>query len=327
VRQADTQRHKRGVRHRYPAAAEAGVSASARLTIAAGEPRASRSEPDLRLRFAQCGSPREASPRELQRPHDGFAVAPRHTAPVASGERDPAFVLVHSPLVGPTSWLPVAHEVERRGRAAVVPSLLGVAEASVPQWRHVPDAVRAATSHLQEPIVLVGHSGAGLLLPVIADSLTVEVAALIFVDSFLPPSSGRVVLGPPAFMDQLRAMATDRVLAPWSSWFGEHAMRELVPDERLRAALEGEMPLLPLSYFDASVPLPDGWNWRRCAYLLLSADPYGQSASEARALGWPVLEIQGAQHLAIATDPMPVTEALLDLERGLEQSTRSGRRS
>jgi hypothetical protein len=37
VRQADTQRHKRGVRHRYPAAAEAGVSASAKLTIAADD--------------------------------------------------------------------------------------------------------------------------------------------------------------------------------------------------------------------------------------------------------------------------------------------------
>jgi pimeloyl-ACP methyl ester carboxylesterase len=241
---------------------------------------------------------------------------------VGSGQHEPAFVLVHSPLVGPTSWLPVARELERRGRAAVVPTLLGVAEAPAPQWRHVPDAMRAATSHLQEPIVLVGHSGAGLLLPVIADSLNVEVAALVFVDSFLPPSAGSLVLGPPAFMDQLRAMATDRVLAPWSSWFGEDAMRELVPDERLRAALEAEMPHLPLSYFEASVPMPDGWTRRPCAYLLLSADPYAQSAGEARALGWPVLEIHGVQHLATATDPIPVTEALLDLERGLEQSTR-----
>jgi len=203
----------------------------------------------------------------------------------------------------------------------LVPALLGVAEAPAPQWRHVPAAMRAATSHLQEPIVLVGHSGAGLLLPVIADSLNVQVAALVFVDSFLPPSAGSLALGPPAFMDQLRALATDGVLAPWSSWFGEHAVRELVPDERLRAALEAEMPRLPLSYFQASVPMPDRWTRRRCAYLLLSADPYAHSAGQARALGWPVREMHGAHHLAIATDPIPVTEALLDLERSLEQST------
>jgi pimeloyl-ACP methyl ester carboxylesterase len=175
---------------------------------------------------------------------------------VAPAGREPTFVLVHSPLVGPTSWLPVAQELERRGRGAVVPSLLGVAEAPEPQWRHVPDAVGIATSHLQERIVLVGHSGAGVLLPAIADALGPEVAALVFVDSFLPPPAGRLPLGPPAFMDQLRAMAAEGVLAPWSRWFGADAMRELVPDERLRADLEAEMPAMPLAYFEASVPLP-----------------------------------------------------------------------
>jgi hypothetical protein len=165
---------------------------------------------------------------------------------VVSEGRGPTFVLVHSPLLGPTSWLPVAQELERRGRAAVVRPLLGV-----------------------------------------------------------------------AFMRRLRALATDRVLAPWSSWFGEDVMRELVPDERLRAALEREMPRLPLSYFEASVPTPEGWNGRPCAYLLLSPEPYGHSAAEARALGWPVLEIHGVQHLATATDAYAVTEALLDLELSL----------
>jgi hypothetical protein len=242
-----------------------------------------------------------------------------------STAHESTFVLVHSPLVGPTSWLPVAHELDRRGRAAVVPSLLGVAGVPEPQWRDVVDAVRSATRHVRQRIVLVGHSGAGLLLPVIADALDHEVRALVFVDSILPPSAGRLLLGPPAFIDQLRAMATDGVLAPWSRWFGADAMRELVPDTRLRADLEAEMPRLPLSYFEGTVPLPDDWaNRRPCAYLLLSATPYGPSAAEARASGWPVIEIDGVQHLAIATHPLPVTEALLELERCLEQSTPSG---
>lgn len=236
-------------------------------------------------------------------------------APTAS-----TLVLVHSPLVGPTSWLPAARELERRGRAVVVPSLLGVAGATEPQWRHVTDAVRAATSHLHEPIVLAGHSGAGLLLPVIADAVRNEVAALVFVDSFLPPPAGQLELGPPEFMDELRARATDGVLLRWSRWFGADAMRELVPDERLRAELEAEMPHLPLSYFEATVPMPDGWASRHpCAYLLLSPDPYGPSADEARTNGWPVIAIPGAEHLAIATHPVPVTEAMLDLERSSAQ--------
>lgn len=234
---------------------------------------------------------------------------------MASGERHPVFVLIHSPLVGPTTWWPVVHELGQRGREAVAPSLLGVAGAAAPQWRHVPEAVHAAIARTADAVLLVGHSGAGLLLPVIAESLPVEVAGLVFVDSFLPPPTGTLRLASPQFMDQLRKLATDGVLPAWASWFGENAMRELVPDERLRAALEAEMPRLPLSYFRASVPLPDGWDARPCAYLLFTAEPYGQSAVEANGRGWPVAEIRGVRHLAMVTNPIAVAEALLDLER------------
>jgi pimeloyl-ACP methyl ester carboxylesterase len=236
---------------------------------------------------------------------------------VLGREREPVFVLIHSPLVGPTTWSPVARELERRGRKAVVPSLLEIADADAPQWRHASEAVCAATARTHDPIVLVGHSGGGLLLPVIADALSAEVAALVFVDSFLPPAGGSLPLGPPGFMDQLHALATDGVLPAWSDWFGEGAMRDLVPVDHLRTALEDEMPHLPLTYFEASMPLPDGWDTQPCAYLLLTGEPYGQSATDARGRGWPVAEIPGVQHLAIATEPTAVTDALLNLERAL----------
>jgi pimeloyl-ACP methyl ester carboxylesterase len=154
---------------------------------------------------------------------------------------------------------------------AVVPSLLGVADIEGQQWHHAGEAVRAVDGSTADPFVLVGHSGGGLLLPTIADTLTAEVAALVFVDSFLPPPSGSLRLAPPQFADQLRTLATDGVLPPWSSWFGEDAMRELV----------------------------------------------GESATAARRRGWPVAEISGVQHLAIATEPPAVTDALLELEGAL----------
>jgi pimeloyl-ACP methyl ester carboxylesterase len=230
-------------------------------------------------------------------------------------EREPRFVLIHSPVVGPTTWSPTAVELEARGRRAVIPSLAGVAHAPKPQWRHVPEAVRAATAGAGSPAVLVGHSGGGLLLPTVADALTAEIAALIFVDTFLPPTRGSAPLAPPGSIGQLRSLATRGVLPPWSTWFGEEAMRELVPDDALRAALEREMPRLPLSYFEANIPLPDCWEETPCAYLLLSREPYAKSAADARARGWPVTELQGVRHLAPATEPATVTDALLDLER------------
>ena len=125
---------------------------------------------------------------------------------MAPENSDPVFVLVHSPLVGPTTWRPVADELERRGGDAVVPSLLGVAEAPSPQWHHVRDVVRAEVAGTHDPTVLVGHSGSGVVLAAIADVVSVEVVGLVFVDSFLPPGSGSVPLAPPALIDQLGAL-------------------------------------------------------------------------------------------------------------------------
>jgi hypothetical protein len=229
----------------------------------------------------------------------------------------PVFVLVHSPLVGPSTWQPVARELERHDRAALVPSLLGVAGAPAPQWQHVCSVVEASTAHLTRSVVLVGHSGAGMLLPTIADAMSCPVAATIFVDAFLPPPAGTVTLLPPELLDELRALASDGVLPPWSRWFGEDAMRDLVPDEEMRVQLAEDMPRLPVSYFEGEPPVTEGWDRRPCAYVLLSEEPYAAAAADAKARGWPVAALQHAKHLHLVTDPEIVTDSLLDLEQAL----------
>ena len=233
----------------------------------------------------------------------------------------PVFVLVHSPLVGPSTWHPVARELEGNGRVALVPSLVDIARAPVPQWAHACRTVRAGTAHLRRPVILVGHSGAGLLLPAIAAGLSCPVAGLLFVDTFLPPSAGTVALVPAEFLDDLRARAHGGVLPPWHRWFGEDALRGLVRDNAMRARLEAEMPRLPMSYFEGRPPVPEGWDRRRCAYLLLSEEPYAGAAADARARGWPTAALPGAHHLSPVTHPQAVTDALLALERALLEAT------
>jgi hypothetical protein len=229
-----------------------------------------------------------------------------------AGDAPPVFVLIHSPLVGPSTWMPVARELERRGRQVVVPSLLGAAAEPPPRWRYCVDSVRAATNTLANQIVLVGHSGDGLLLPAITVAVTPAVSRLIFVDSGVPASSGETPLVPAPFLAHLRTLAVNGELPPWSSWWGEEAMRELVPDQAARAALERELPSLPLSYFEESVPSPAGWDRVPCAYLLLS-DAYRDAASDARAREWRVEEIAGAQHLHLVVAPATVTDVLIQL--------------
>ena len=89
------------------------------------------------------------------------------------------FVLVHSPLVGPLTWGPVAERLD-----AVVPSLVDL---EPPYWRSVADKVAAA---ITEPAILVAHSNAGLFVPVIAHKA--PVTGCLIVDGRLPGHSARV---------------------------------------------------------------------------------------------------------------------------------------
>jgi NAD(P)-dependent dehydrogenase (short-subunit alcohol dehydrogenase family) len=51
-----------------------------------------------------------------------------------------------------------------------------------------------------------------------------------------------------------------------------------------------------------------------------AASFYAHSATQARDKGWAVAEIAGVGHLAMASDPIAVTDTLLDLERALSGS-------
>jgi pimeloyl-ACP methyl ester carboxylesterase len=228
----------------------------------------------------------------------------------------PLLVLVHSPLLGPSAWEWVARDLDQHGRMAVVPSLREAMARPEPSWR---DAFEVVTVSAQgaSSVTLVGHSGAGVLLPAIAESIAVDVTGIVFVDAFLPPANGTAPLVPHAYIDELNALAADGVLPPWSSWFGEELMRELVPDAARRSLVERDMPRLPLSSLRRAVPVPSGWDRRPCGYLLLSAEPYAPSAADAGARGWPVAEIEGGKHLDPVRRPATVTAALLNLEHAM----------
>jgi hypothetical protein len=124
------------------------------------------------------------------------------------------FVLVHSPLVGPGTWSPVALELERQGHRALVPSLAVPEDPPDRNGRQDVEAVSAALSAVAEPVVLVGHSGAGLLLPAIPDATTAPVSSLNFVDSDVPATSGTTPMVPPFLLEHLRSLAVDGMLPP-----------------------------------------------------------------------------------------------------------------
>lgn len=226
-------------------------------------------------------------------------------------------MLGHSPLVGPTTWKALARAIRERGHEVLVPDLTASLTDGTPYWSRQVDAI--ADSAAGRQVILVGHSGAGPLLAIAGDTLD-QVKGYVFIDAGLPfPGRSWLETAPPALADQLRAMANDGWLPPWSEWWGADGLAELLPDPEVRKRFAAGCPRLPMAMFEEVQPPVPGWPDAGCAYLRLSA-AYQEPAERAKALGWPMTEL-ASHHLAVLTDPELVVGPLLDLVRQLQRES------
>jgi hypothetical protein len=226
----------------------------------------------------------------------------------------PLFVLVHSPLVGPTTWEPVAVALRGRGHAVAVPALWDNDTSEPPTWQqHAAAVVRGLGAvPAARPVVLVGHSGAGPLLPVIRAQLAQPVAAYLFVDASIPVDSASrldlIAREDPEWAAQFAQELGEGVLFP--SWT-DADLAEIVPDAGRRQALLDELHPRALAFFTESIPVPDDWPDAPCAYLQFSA-AYGTPARQAQAVGWPFRRLD-AGHFHMLVEPAAVAGALMEL--------------
>ncbi|MGW4562003.1 alpha/beta hydrolase [Streptomyces sp. NPDC004561] len=226
---------------------------------------------------------------------------------------EPVFVLVHSPSVGPSTWLPVAGRLQAAGHEVLVPSLLSVGAGEPPFWPRAVHAVREELRHLPagRPVTLVAHSNAGLFLPVIRAGLDRPVSASVFVDAAVPARAGATPVAPPELLDLLRPMAVNGRLPRWTDWWDEADVAPMFRDPEVRRTVVAEQPRLPLSYYEQHIPVPDGWEDHPCSYLLFGP-PYEDCAAEARARGWRVAHLPG-EHLHQTVDPAGTARRLAEL--------------
>ena len=219
-------------------------------------------------------------------------------------------VLVHSPLVGPGTWEPVAADLAGRGFQVSVPDLTGTVAAGPPFAPRQAEVI--AHSAPGQPTVLIGHSGAGPLLAA-ASAVHRQVRGYLFVDAGLPtPGRAWMDTVPPELAGQLREMADGQGwLPPWPHWWGDEAVAELIPDPAARQRFAVGCPRLPMAMFEEVHPPAPRWPDAPAAYLLLS-EAYQDQAATARESGWPVTEL-ASHHLAPVTDPGLVAGSLRDL--------------
>ena len=224
---------------------------------------------------------------------------------------EPRLLLVHSPLVGCGTWEPIAEVLAGGGYAVTVPDLGGTVTAGPPYHSRQAEVIHDSAGG--QPVVLVGHSGAGPLLAAAGMMLGEQARGYIFVDAGLPtPGRSWMETVPPDLAAQLRGMAdSEGWLPPWSRWWGEEELAALLPDPVLRRRFAAECPRLPLAMFEEAHPLVTGWPNAPGGYIQLS-EAYDDEAARAGELGWPVRR-RPSHHLGLLTAPAQVAGELLEL--------------
>jgi hypothetical protein len=215
----------------------------------------------------------------------------------------PTFALLPSPLLGPLAWEPVRDALWARRLEAFVVSLPSHPETP----NDVLDAFVAGVP-VGDGVVLVPHSNAGLYAPAVAAA--VGAAATVFVDAATPTDADSVALAPPDFYAFLTTLAdADGWLPPWSQWWDPADVDGLFPSKEWSRHVAEHEPRLPLTYFSATVAVPDGWAERPCAYIAFG-DTYADEIGLARQNGWPVRVLPG-EHLQLLHDPASVAHEIV----------------
>jgi len=154
---------------------------------------------------------------------------------------NPPFVLVHGAWHGGACWQPLVDELEARGERAVAPDL--PCEDPTATLDDYAEAVVDAASVFDEPVVVVGHSLAGLTIPLIPGRR--PVAGLVFLAGLVPApgrSVGELDLADALHPDfgALAAAHTTTDENGASRWDRDGAIAAFyhdVPEDRLDAAI------------------------------------------------------------------------------------------
>ena len=229
----------------------------------------------------------------------------------------PTWVLVHRPLLGPAFWEPASAQLRAGDETVIVPDLRP--SLSVEGNYASRQAEIVANEVDLGPVVLVGHSAAGPVLPLVAERLAgqgVATTGSVFVDAGLPhPNKSELDVLPPPAVEHLQALTTDGWLPPWTSWWSADQLEALVPEAQSRVELIAGCRAIPASLSSEVFPPVDEQRMGTLAYIRLSS-VYEAAADEADQAGWVVVRLD-SHHLGLLTDPTPVVDALQAIITGI----------
>lgn len=221
----------------------------------------------------------------------------------------PSLLLVHSPLLGPSSWAKVAAAARPRFENVVVADIRDALAEGPEMWPHMVRLAKEAA--LGSEITAVGHSGAGAILPGVGAALGSRLDRLVFVDAVIP-SRRDGHRYPDSIREWVGSKDEDGRLPPWLDWWPPTTISELIPSPEDLQLLTTDQPRVPLAWFDEVVPVPAGWSESGCSYVRLSP-AYDSELERAVEWGWNTATLDST-HLGIVSDPEGVLEAIMSTD-------------
>jgi len=222
-------------------------------------------------------------------------------------------VLIHSPLVGPITWAMVADSLRQKGAAAAVPALTSAKTGEGPFWKlHARLVARALRKFpAGRSVLLVGHSGAGPLLPAVRQAIANPAAGYLFVDAGWPVDgkSRLDLFDDPQAVEMFHAGARNGLLPTWS----DADLKSVIPDDAIRGRFVDDLRPLPLAVYEEALPVFSGWPDAPCGYLRFGKNPaYDRAEDQAQRAGCRMVQLEG-EHFHMLVDPQAVTVALIEV--------------
>jgi pimeloyl-ACP methyl ester carboxylesterase len=228
------------------------------------------------------------------------------------------YVLVHGAWRGGWIWKRVRRELQARGHEVFTPTLTGVGERChllTPQVNletHIADVINLIRWEELTDLVLCGHSYGGCVVSGVAGRMPEKIAALVYVDAFVPENGQSLhdTLPAEACNDQLEAARK----------VGEGWKTPPIPpgvfnvNARDRDWLDRQSTLHPLACFQQPIRIPrDISRIEHIAYILAtgwSPSPFPQFFDKAKTKGWKTLTMT-CGHDVMLDRPEELTQELL----------------
>lgn len=224
-------------------------------------------------------------------------------------------MLLHSPLVRASTWGELPDRLRGRGFDVVVTDVIDDDEPPYAATYVARTAQQISAAAPEPPVGLIGHSGAGPLLPQVGFAQRAarrQVGAYVFVDASLP-RAGATRLDLLRADDQglahrLQAELDQGELSP--AWT-DHDLAAIGLGPAERATVLAAVRPRRLAFFEETLPHPADWPDAPCGYLQTSP-AYATAARVAGLRGFAVVAARGG-HFAALAEPALLTEALTDL--------------